>query len=189
MTHPMIFAQVASQPYRFPFDADFTAGNTAVLCLGMQPHYIERCDGQAVAQRALALIDRLRLRGIADVWTESAHGGPLLARSTPGQTIPLVKENAFFNTDLHQRLTDRGIRNLIIVGFFTDELVHSSTRAATDWGFECLTIADACQASRPEFHLPQLRITQFGNGLFGTVASAEALLTALETTGENNECR
>jgi hypothetical protein len=46
-------------------------------------------------------------------------------------------------------------------------------------GFECLAVSDACQGTSEPRHTAQLRITTFGNGLFGTVAAAAAVHAAL----------
>jgi nicotinamidase-related amidase len=73
----------------------------------------------------------------------------------------------------------RGIRNLLIAGLPTEGLIHATQRTANDMGFECLAVADACQGTSETRHAAQLRITTFGNGLFGTIASAAAVKAAL----------
>ena len=88
-------------------------------------------------------------------------------------------DNAFFGTDLEHELKARGIRNLLIAGLPTDGLVHASQRAANDIGFECLAVSDACWGTDLARHQAQLRITTFGNGLFGAVADSTQVREAL----------
>lgn len=63
---------------------------------------------------------------------------------------------AFPHTPLAQILRHRGIRHLAIAGVTTNCCVQSAARDALDEGFDCLLLADACAASRPDYHQRQL---------------------------------
>jgi nicotinamidase-related amidase len=89
-------------------------------------------------------------------------------------------DNAFAGGRLDDALARLGARNLLVAGVPTDGLVHATQRAAGDRGYECLAVADASAGTTPERHAAQLRITTFGNGLFGAVADTAAVLAALE---------
>ncbi len=88
-------------------------------------------------------------------------------------------DNAFYSTGLEAWLRQRGIRNLVLAGLPTEGLLHATQRAANDMGFECIAVSDACKGTTDARHAGQLRITAFGNGLFGTVATADQLIAAL----------
>ena len=51
--------------------------------------------------------------------------------------------NAFLDTDLYDHLAV-GDGSLVIVGMMTHMCVDSTTRAASDLGFACAVVADAC---------------------------------------------
>jgi len=52
--------------------------------------------------------------------------------------------NSFRETDLLDYLKNMGIEKLVICGMMTHMCVDATTRAAKDFGFECLVIGDAC---------------------------------------------
>ena len=200
------FASIAANPYSFPFDGNWSAADTALLLLGFQRAAIEALDAQAELQVAIALLKKAAAHGVAIVAARRGYGpdeSPVAARRRMlGDPIPergsprwqldrqialpagaiIVDpsgDNAFFATGLEQALRRSGIRNLLITGLPTEGLVHASQRAANDMGFECLAVADACKGTSEPRHSAQLRITTFGNGLFGTVANAAEIHSAL----------
>jgi nicotinamidase-related amidase len=54
------------------------------------------------------------------------------------------KANSFVNTDLLEYLKENNITDLIICGMQTHMCVEAATRAASDYGFNCTVIEDAC---------------------------------------------
>jgi nicotinamidase-related amidase len=52
--------------------------------------------------------------------------------------------NGFRETPLLKYLRDEGITRLVICGMMTHMCVDATTRAASDYGFECLIAQDAC---------------------------------------------
>jgi nicotinamidase-related amidase len=52
--------------------------------------------------------------------------------------------NSFIKTDLLDFLQKNGIKKLVICGMQTHMCVEAATRAASDLGFECIVISDAC---------------------------------------------
>ena len=54
------------------------------------------------------------------------------------------KANAFVGTDLLSFLNDHNIENLILCGMQTHMCLEAATRAASDYGFNCTVIEDAC---------------------------------------------
>jgi len=65
----------------------------------------------------------------------------------PAAGEPVISKrfaNSFRETDLLERLRQRGVTRLVIVGMQTHMCVEAASRAATDLGFEVVVVHDAC---------------------------------------------
>ncbi|MBY5326081.1 isochorismatase family protein [Rhizobium leguminosarum] len=190
------FHQIDAEPYSFPFDGHWSSADTALLLLGFQQGTISELSATPAFTTALDLLSvaldcglfvavsrRVARRDGDDVVPAEGFGGldfpPQLILPDTALVVDHSGDNAFYRTPLETELKAPGIRNLLIAGLPTDGLVHATQRTANDMGFECLAVADACQGTSETRHAAQLRITTFGNGLFGTVASAAAVKAAL----------
>lgn len=71
---------------------------------------------------------------------------PLVAPT--GDEIVLEKHepNSFIGTGLQEVLTDEGVTELVIVGMMSSMCIDSTTRAASELGFEVTVVSDACTA-------------------------------------------
>ncbi len=201
------FGSIAANPYAWPFDGQWSASDTALLLLGFQNGMIAELYAGAELEAAASLLDAAKSAGVAVVAARRGIDGaqdPLAARRRLlGDRVPdkhspewqisdrlalpadaiLVDfggDNAFIRTGLEEELLRRGIRNLIVTGLPTEGIVHATQRAANDMGFECIAVADACKGTSDPRHTAQLRITTFGNGLFGAVAATADVLAALK---------
>ncbi len=52
--------------------------------------------------------------------------------------------NSFRETELLKTLKEKGVKKLVICGMMTHMCVDATTRAAKDFGFDCIVIGDAC---------------------------------------------
>lgn len=63
----------------------------------------------------------------------------------PGEDVIVKQVNGgFFGTDLQLRLRRRGVSRLVLVGFFTNMCVDTTTRSAGNLGFDTYLVPDAC---------------------------------------------
>lgn len=76
--------------------------------------------------------------------TVGAEIHPLVKPNQGEVVITKHTPNSFHETDLKARLDARGIDRLVIAGMMTHMCVDSSVRAASDAGFDCVVVADAC---------------------------------------------
>ncbi|MFB7506851.1 isochorismatase family protein [Streptomyces broussonetiae] len=65
---------------------------------------------------------------------ERAEGEPLIHKTS---------HNAFTTTNLQQLLTERGIRELTVCGMRTEQCVETTTRVASDLGYQVTFVIDA----------------------------------------------
>jgi nicotinamidase-related amidase len=118
--------------------------------------------------------------------------GRILIRGEPGHDIvpelyprkgePVVDKpgkGAFYATDLHSILQNRGIESLIVCGVTTEVCVHTTVREANDRGYRCLVPGDCCGSYFPEFHEMGLRMIRAQGGIFGWVSDSTRILAAL----------
>ena len=90
--------------------------------------------------------------------------------------------SAFHQTDFDQILRAQGIQTLLVCGVTTEVCVHTTVRAATDCGYHCITMADACAASEAHLQQPSLDMLQVEGGIFGAVAHCAAVLQQIEAS-------
>ena len=98
----------------------------------------------------------------------------------PGEpVVDKPGKGAFYATDLHSILQNRGTENLIVCGVTTEVCVHSTVREANDRGYRCVVPADCCGSYIPEFHEVGLRMIAAQGGIFGWVSDSARVLAAL----------
>ena len=78
--------------------------------------------------------------------------------------------NGFKDTDLLEYLRAHKIKNLVICGMMTHMCVEAATRAARDFGFDCILIGDACAT----------RDLKYGNRVIKAADVHDSTLSSLE---------
>jgi nicotinamidase-related amidase len=89
-------------------------------------------------------------------------------------------KGAFYATDLHAILRNRGVRQLIVTGVTTEVCVNTTVREANDRGYDCLVPEDCVGSYFPEFHDAGLKMIKAQGGIFGWVSHSKHILAALQ---------
>jgi nicotinamidase-related amidase len=101
----------------------------------------------------------------------------------PGEpVIDKPGKGAFYATDLHPMLMNRGIESLIVCGVTTEVCVHTTVREGNDRGFRCIVPADCTASYFPEFHAAGLQMIQAQGGIFGWVTESRHILDAFSAS-------
>ncbi len=117
----------------------------------------------------------------------------ILVRGSPGfEIVPEIKvrasdvvidktaNGAFTYTELESVLRAQGITHLLFTGCTTDVCVHSTLREANDRYFYCLLIEDACASGDAYAHAAAVHMVTVEGGIFGAVATSDAVVAALK---------
>ncbi len=81
------------------------------------------------------------------LFDRNAERGAIAAGVAPLASEPVIEKelpNAFAGTDLRDRLSATGRKNIILAGFMTHMCISSTARAALDLGFRVTIDASAC---------------------------------------------
>ena len=109
-------------------------------------------------------------------------GHDIVAALAPAPGEPVIDKpgkGAFHQTDLDLVLRNRDVDTLLVGGVTTEVCVHTTIREANDRGYRCIALADACGSYFPEFHRVGLEMIKAQGGIFGWVATTDALAAAL----------
>jgi nicotinamidase-related amidase len=110
-------------------------------------------------------------------------GHDIISELYPLPTEPVIDKpgkGAFFATDLHAILQNRGIQHLIVTGVTTEVCVNTTVREANDRGYDCLIPEDCVGSYFPEFQKMGLQMIKAQGGIFGWVSHSDKILAALK---------
>ena len=111
------------------------------------------------------------------------HGHDIIPELYPRPHEPVIDKpgkGAFYDTDLHSVLRNRGIKSLIVCGVTTEVCVHTTVREANDRGYECAVLEDCVGSYFPEFQRMAIEMIKAQGGIFGWVSNSEEVLNALK---------
>ena len=145
----------------FIFSSSAQTGKKALLIIDIQDFYFPGGKSALVgpekaAANAALLLDNFRKDKllVIHVRHNSEPGGKIndIVKPLPGEKI-VSKDavNCFLGTDLLDFLKTNKTDTLVICGMQTHMCVEAATRAASDFGFKCILIYDACATKDLKF--------------------------------------
>ncbi len=157
---------------------DAAPGRTALVIIDIQDFYfpggaMPLVDADLAARRAGRVLQEFRKAGdlVVHVGHKAAQGAGFHAEVAPepGEQIFMKDEvNAFLDTGLGKYLQEERVTDLVLVGMQTHMCLEGAVRAASDLGFDCVVVQDACAT----------RDLKYGNH---SVAAADVHLSTLTT--------
>ncbi|PZS26742.1 MAG: cysteine hydrolase [Pseudonocardiales bacterium] len=139
----------------------------ALVVIDVQESFRQRPSWQAMANPQIAtqvgrLVDAARTANDLVVWVWHTEPGSrtvfdpalgyvrpidgLVPRDDEPQVVK-TSVNAFTTTNLHQQLTQRGVRELVICGIRTEQCCETTARVASDLGYDVTFVTDATTTS------------------------------------------
>ena len=139
---------------------------SALVLIDLMPRIValplEPYSGDEVLERSQRLAEAFRAAGRPVVLVRVER--PNVAAQPPGSElaegleqpgdIVVVKHTigAFHETDLHERLQERGVTTIVIGGIATTMGVESTARAASDHGYDVEFVSDAMSGFAADEH-------------------------------------
>ncbi len=128
--------------------------NTALLIIDIQYFYfpdglLPLSEPEKAAENAQLMLnyfrenkmDVIHIKHVAQSGSEIHN---LVKPLDDEKVITKTKANAFIGTDLHEYLQSKNIKNIVLCGMQTHMCLEAATRAASDYGYNCTVIEDAC---------------------------------------------
>jgi nicotinamidase-related amidase len=143
------------------FAVSAQSGKKALLIIDIQDFYFPGgksalVEPEKAAVNAALLLDDFRKKNLPVIFVRHNYepGGKIndLVKPLPTEKIISKNEvNCFLHTSLTDFLKTNNIDTLVICGMQTHMCVEAATRAASDLGFKCILIHDACATKDLKF--------------------------------------
>jgi nicotinamidase-related amidase len=137
-----------------PASIEQEQSDTALLLIDIQNFYfpggmLPLENPEEASLKARKILDKFREKGllVVHIRHNAQAGAEIHENVSPIEGEKVISKNfanAFKDTDLLEHLKSHKIKNLVIVGMMTHMCVEAATRAARDYDFNCIVIADAC---------------------------------------------
>lgn len=102
---------------------------------------------------------------------------PELAPQKDEIVVCKTTDSALTGTNLRLILRNMNIKNVVIVGIFTDQCISSSVRSLADESFNVVVVEDCCAAGSDDLHYKELEIL---NMIYCHVVSSEELKSFIQ---------
>lgn len=171
---------------------------TALLIVDIQNFYFPGDGPGLVGAEAASLVAKEVLQIFRDkkqlvihVRHQSAQGMEIHknVEQVSGEKV-ITKEdvNSFVNTDLLEYLKNNNINRLVIIGMQTHMCLEAATRAAHDFGFECVVIHDACATKDLKFGDRTVKAEEVQTAVLAALSAGRyAKVTDLKNFRENQD--
>jgi biuret amidohydrolase len=191
-------------PYPWPYDGALSRGRIAVVVLGWNDDWWNRCAEPATVVAAIrslaAMTDCVITVDQPPPPVHGAVGAPPVGGARPelarpelarpeldnAHVVSAVGVDGFFGGPLDSVLRANHRDLIVLVGLGLEAAVHSTMRSANDRGYECLLVVDACAALDLELVPAAVSMVEMSGGIFGAVGTAAQVLAALEHLAAND---
>jgi nicotinamidase-related amidase len=171
------------------------SGPTALILIDIQDFYFPggrlHLNGAEAAERqALALLSWCREHNYIIVHVMHKGGGDIRKSLAPGQGEKLIVKseiNSFKGTDLADFLHEKGVKKIVLAGMQTNMCLEAAVRAASDLGFTCTVIHDACAARDLELNEYVIKATDVHYASLATLKTYARILNLDEFTSKGHE--
>ena len=180
---------------------------TALLIIDIQNDYFENgtmtlVGSDKTSENARLILEKFRKDSLPVIHIKHIATAPTATFFLPNTTgadihknvLPLEQEkiiikhtpNSFRGTELLDYLRNLGITDLVICGMMTHMCVDATTRAAKDFGFNCILIGDACATKDLEINGQMVKAEEVQKSF---LASLKGFYSKVETTEQYLELR
>ena len=136
------------------FPAELDKEHTALIIIDIQEFYFQGgslplVEPEKASANAGKILNAFRKQKMLVVHVRHKAGSGFEihedVKPVEGEKIITKEEvNAFFGTDLLEYLNHNQVKNIVFVGMQTHMCLEAATRAAHDYGFNCIVVEDAC---------------------------------------------
>jgi len=162
----------------------------ALLIIDIQDFYFPGgksalVEPEKAAANAALLLDKFRKEKLTVIHVRhiSEPGGKINDIVKPLPSEKVVSKNAvncFVGTDLLDFLKTNKIDTLVICGMQTHMCVEAATRAASDYGFKCILIHDACATKDLKFGEKTIKSEDVHYSTLSTLKNYATVISTVE---------
>lgn len=150
--------------FQFSFSQEKTdSPKTALLIIDIQEFYFPNGENPGLVNAEQASLNAQQVLNafrkenaeVIHVQHKADNGFAIHKNVQPADGEKVIVKtfiNSFRETDLLSYLKEQSISRLVIVGMQTHLCVEAATRAAADYGFECVLVEDACATRNVNFN-------------------------------------
>lgn len=164
---------------------------TALLIIDIQDFYFPRgalplAGSEAAGRNAARILEKFRKEGrlVVHVGHNAKNNMGFYKTVTPtsGEKVFYKNEvNAFNGTDLLSYLKEQKVQRLVIMGMQTHMCVEAAVRAASDLGFECILVGDACATRNLKYKDREISAEDVHDATLSTLDGTYATVVDTET--------
>lgn len=150
----LIFWGIIFSNQLFAQDDNYSNNKTALIIIDIQEFYFPNgvlplFEPEKAAENARLVLNYFRENEMEVIHVKhvARSGSDIqeLVKPIEGEKIiTKTKANAFIGTDLLDYLKLKNIENVVLCGMQTHMCLEAATRAASDYGYNCTVIEDAC---------------------------------------------
>lgn len=171
--------------------------STVLILIDIQNFYFpggaaELVEPEKAAEQAKILLNYFRENKglVVHVKHDFTPGGEIddLVKPLNNEKVFTKKEvNAFLNTGLNEYLKQNNIKHVTLCGMQTHMCLEAGTRAAHDYGYDCMVVEDACATRDLKFGDIQVKAKDVHYSTLATLKSYGKVVNLKEFLDNQNK--